>query len=252
MRLVDFIPDNHLCFFVTNLVESLDFKKNERKYKYTKGKLAYSRHMLTRLVIMALVDGIFSSRKIMKLAEENTVYMHLSGMDKPDFRTICRFKIECAEQIEEAFNMTVTVAKNSGMVKLKHIAIEGIKYKKNYEYNNIIMHQYYTNKSLNCTNQLECTGKNRVRIITDYGNVLSKCMALKMETEKGKFEFAKRKMIVEWTFGNIKENLKYTEFLTRGIKQILTENNLISISHNIKRIHNQKQNKNNSNNQPNT
>ena len=501
-RLVSFIPDNHLCFFIANLVEGLDFKKNERKYKYTKGKPAYSRHMLTRLVIMASVDGIFSSRKIMKLAEENMVYMYISGMDKPDFRTICRFKIECAEQIEEAFKLTVTVAKNAGMVKLKHIAIDGtkmkanassnnlinqeeiktirellkkgieadeeedkiygdkrgdeippellsktkvkemikearkansdtknenklrktssklleqasqspeqkelvlkklnhtenelkktkqktisltdpecrwmmnkknrmelaynmqiavdydsgiiltntvtqeptdhyqlipqiedtietvgqlpdytaisadngyftktnlqyldenkldgyipnrkqvyetkkhfiknkpyskhnfkynqqkdlyicpnnqtLKYKKTYKYNNVNMRQYYTNKCLKCINQLECTGANRVRIITDYGSVLSKRMALKMETENGKTEFAKRKMTVEWPFGNIKENLKYTEYLTRGIKQIQTENNLISISHNIKRIHNQKLNKNQPNNQPNT
>ena len=57
-------------FLSPNLLDGLDFKKNERKYKYTKGKPAYSRHMLTRLVIMASVDGIFSSRKIMKLAEE--------------------------------------------------------------------------------------------------------------------------------------------------------------------------------------
>jgi hypothetical protein len=114
---------------------------------------------------------------------------------------------------------------------------EKLEYKKTYQYNNIHMRQYYTNKCLNCTNQLECTGKNRVRIITDYGDVLSKRMALKMETEKGKIEFAKRKMTVEWPFGNIKENLKYTEYLTRGIPQTQTENNLISISHNIKRIH---------------
>ena len=125
-------------FLSPNLVDGLDFKKNERKYKYTKGKPAYSRHMLTRLVIMASVDGIFSSRKIMKLAEENMVYMYLSGMDKPDFRTICRFKIECAEKIEEAFKMTVTVAKNSGMVKLKHIAIDGTEIKANTSSTNLI------------------------------------------------------------------------------------------------------------------
>ena len=77
-------------------------------------------------------------------------------------------------------------------------------------------------------------------------------MALKMETEKGKIEFAKRKMTVEWPFGNIKENLKYTEYLTRGIKQTQIENNLISISHNIKRIHKLKQNKPGPNYQSNT
>ena len=61
-------------------------------------------------------------------------------------------------------------------------------------------------------------------------------MALKMESEKGKLEFAKRKMAAEWPFGNIKQNLKYTEYLSRGIQQNQTETNLICISHNIKRI----------------
>ena len=137
-RVVDFIPENHICFFIANLVDGLDFKKNERKYKYTKGRHAYSRQMLTRLVIMASVDGVFSSRKIMRLAEENMVYMYISGMDKPDFRTICKFKIECAKQIEEAFKMTVIVAKDTGMVKLKHMAIDGTKIKANASPTNLI------------------------------------------------------------------------------------------------------------------
>jgi len=62
--------------------------------------------MLLWIVSMDSVDGVFSSRKI---AEENLVYMYLSGRDKPDFRTICRFKIECAQEIEDAFKMTVKV-----------------------------------------------------------------------------------------------------------------------------------------------
>jgi len=94
--------------------------------------------MLLKIVIMASVDGIFSSRKIMRLAEENMVYMYLSGMDKPDFRTICRFKIECGKQIEDAFKMTIKVAKKSEMVQLKHIAIDGTKIKANASPANLI------------------------------------------------------------------------------------------------------------------
>jgi transposase len=110
------------------------------------------------------------------------------------------------------------------------------------------MRQYYTNKCKNCPNQIECTGKDRFKIITDYNDVLSKQMALKMDTEKGKLEFAKRKMTVEWPFGNIKQNLKHTEYLTRGIQQTQTENNLICISHNIKRIHKETNQTNNTKN----
>jgi transposase len=52
-------------------------------------------------------------------------------MDKPDFRTICRFKIECIREIEEAFKMPVNVANNIGLVQLNHIAIDGTKIKAN-------------------------------------------------------------------------------------------------------------------------
>lgn len=78
------------------------------------------------------------------------------------------------------------------------------------------MHQYYCNDCLKCSDQEKCVGKNRVRVITDYGDVLTKQMALKMESTNGKLEFAKRKEAVEWPFGNIKQNLKYIEFITRG------------------------------------
>jgi transposase len=63
---------------------------------------------------------------------------------------------------------------------------EKLKYKKTYNYNNINMRQYYTNKCLNCPNQLECAGKDRYKIITDYGDISSKRMASKMETDNGK------------------------------------------------------------------
>lgn len=60
-----------------------------------------------------------------------------------------------------------------------------------------------------------------------------------METDEAKSEYAKRKETVEWPFGNVKQNLKFTEYYARGLKQIQTENNLICTSHNIKRIFNQ-------------
>jgi len=137
-RVTDFIPENHVCYFIATIAEKVDFEKINQKYRHTKGEPAYSRRMLLRLVLMASVDGVFSSRHIAKLAEENVVYMYLSGMDKPDFRTICRFKIECAEEIEETFKMTIEVARKMGMVKLNHVAIDGTKLKANASNANLI------------------------------------------------------------------------------------------------------------------
>jgi len=51
--------------------------------------------------------------------------MYLTGNEKPDFRTICNFKKECKELIEEAFKKTVMVAKALGMLNLGHISTDG-------------------------------------------------------------------------------------------------------------------------------
>ena len=127
----DLIPVDHICYLVVAIVNSIDMSEVEKKYRFTPGNPAYSRRMLLRLVIMASVDGIWSSRKIARLAHENVVYMYLTGNEKPDFRTICNFKRECKELIEEAFKKTVTVARSLGMVNLGHISTDGTKIKAN-------------------------------------------------------------------------------------------------------------------------
>ncbi|PXF53041.1 MAG: IS5/IS1182 family transposase, partial [Candidatus Methanophagaceae archaeon] len=127
----DLIPVDHICYLAVAIVNSIDMSAVEKKYRFTPGNPAYSRRMLLRLVIMASVDAIWSSRKIARLAHENVVYMYLTGNEKPDFRTICNFKRECKELIEEAFKKTVTVARSLGMVNLGHISTDGTKIKAN-------------------------------------------------------------------------------------------------------------------------
>ena len=50
---------------------------------------------------------------------------------------------------------------------------------------------------------------------------------------QGKEEYKKRKKTVDWPFGNIKQNLGLREFLTKGVKNVKNEFNLVCISHNL-------------------
>ena len=77
----DLIPVDHICYLVVAIVNRIviDMSEVEKKhrFRFTPGNPAYSRRMLLRLVIMASVDAIWSSRKIARLAHENVVYMYL-------------------------------------------------------------------------------------------------------------------------------------------------------------------------------
>ncbi len=93
-RITDFIPEDHICNLVVAVVNSLSIWNVEKKYRYQPGHPAYPRRMLLRLMVQAAIDGMFSSRKIDRLAQENVIYMYLAGNAKPDFRTLCNFRRE--------------------------------------------------------------------------------------------------------------------------------------------------------------
>ena len=58
----------------------------------------------------------------------------------------------------------------------------------------------------------------------------------KMNTEKGKEIYKLRAITVEPAFGDIKENKGIREFLTRGIKTVKTEFNLVCTASNLTKI----------------
>ncbi|MEG3225322.1 MAG: hypothetical protein BME94_07365 [Methanobacteriales archaeon Met13] len=121
----ELIPENHICHLIVSLVDNLDFSSVDEKYRCTRGRPAYSRKMLLRLLLLAYINCVFSSRKIAKLAEENVIFMYVTGGEKPDFRTICNFKIECKYLFAMAFLETVYFARSLGMVKLGDLPIDG-------------------------------------------------------------------------------------------------------------------------------
>ncbi|MCX6750058.1 MAG: IS1182 family transposase, partial [Candidatus Pacearchaeota archaeon] len=61
-------------------------------------------------------------------------------------------------------------------------------------------------------------------------------MKKKLETKEGKHIYSLRKTIVEPVIGNIKYNLGFTEFLIRGLDGAKLELNLVSLTHNLKKI----------------
>ena len=137
LDLRELIPKDHPCYFIQNVVDEIDFSKVDLNYCYKAGKPAYSRKMLLRLVLMGAFNGGLSGRQVAAKAATDVSYMYLAGMEKPDFRTINRFKVDHAELIDDAFKTTVLMAKELDLIKLKHIAIDGTKIKAKASINNL-------------------------------------------------------------------------------------------------------------------
>lgn len=89
-----------------------------------------------------------------------------------------------------------------------------------------------------CPYQKMCTKrKDGIRYIKSFPYRIERnAMNEKMNTEKGKETYKLRALTVEPEFGDIKENKGMRGFLTRGIRTVRTEFNLVCTACNLKKI----------------
>ena len=87
------IPQNHMVRKVNEAVEKIDMQTVYSQYKGG-GTSSYHPRMMMKVLIYAYSEQIYSSRKIAKALKENIYFMWMSGNNRPDFRTINRFRGE--------------------------------------------------------------------------------------------------------------------------------------------------------------
>jgi transposase len=126
----DLIPDDHMCFLVEGLVDSLDYSTFDIRYSGA-GHPAYHPRILLKLLIMGVLDRVRSSRRLARNARENVVYMYLSEKLAPDFRTISDFRKDNPELVKEVFKHTVSFAKEEGLLDLSYLSTDGSKVRAN-------------------------------------------------------------------------------------------------------------------------
>ncbi|MGD2248212.1 MAG: IS1182 family transposase [Candidatus Methanofastidiosia archaeon] len=122
----DYIPENHVARVVSRIIDHIDLTGIILSYDH-KGAPAYNPRMMFKVAVYAYLIGIRSSRKIDALLEDSLVFMYLSGGQTPDFRTICRFRNEHTEKIEEIFQQVVELCAKLDMVGLENVYSDGSK-----------------------------------------------------------------------------------------------------------------------------
>lgn len=126
----ELIPEDHICFLIEALVDSMDFSSFDLKYAGA-GHPAYHPRILLKILLMGVMDRVRSSRRLAKNARENIVYIYLSEKLTPDFRTISDFRKDNPKIVKEAFRYTVELGKQEGLLDLSHLSTDGSKIKAN-------------------------------------------------------------------------------------------------------------------------
>ena len=124
----ELIPENHPVRTVSAIIDRLDISDIESTYKGG-GTSSFHPRMLLKVIVYSYMSNVYSGRRMERLLHENVNYMWLSGMSRPDFRTINRFRSErlCDGRFEELFRQTVIMMNEEGVVSLKVQYIDGTK-----------------------------------------------------------------------------------------------------------------------------
>lgn len=119
----DYLPKDHLAWFIDDVVEQLDLNCLYKKVPSV-GNPSYHPKMMLKILFYGYATSNFSSRKITKGLETDVAFIFLSGMQKPDFRTISDFRKNNPEELSNLFIQIVRLCKKLGLVGLGHISLD--------------------------------------------------------------------------------------------------------------------------------
>jgi transposase len=128
----ELVPPEHLAHFVRNLVrDDLDLEAIHADYDEARGFPPYHPTMMTALLLYAYTQGLFSSRKIARACEERVDVMAVTALQRPDFRTIAKFRLRHLRALSGLFVQVLKLCQRAGLVSLGHVAVDGTKVKAN-------------------------------------------------------------------------------------------------------------------------
>ena len=128
----EWLPEDHLSYFVCDLIDQLDLSQIEQHYeREERGYPPYHPRMMTKVLVYGYCVGVFSSRRLEKRLAEDIAFRVLAAGNEPDFRTISEFRRIHLKALEGLFVQVLQLALTMGAMKLGRVAIDGTKVKAN-------------------------------------------------------------------------------------------------------------------------
>jgi transposase len=130
--LLEWLPEDHLSYFVSDLIDELDLGAIEKRYeREDRGYPPYHPQMMSKVLVYGHCVGVFSSRRLEKRLIEDVAFRVLEAGNEPDFRTISEFRRIHLKALEGLFEQVLHMALQLSAMKLGRVAIDGTKIKAN-------------------------------------------------------------------------------------------------------------------------
>lgn len=128
VSMADWLPDDHLVWFVIDAVASLDTSAfHTRAQLGGVGRQGYDPDMLLTLFVYAMAHGERSSRKIERLCHTDIAFRIICVSDIPDHTVLARFRQHHEHALADLLTATLRLAAQLGMIRLGVVAFDGTK-----------------------------------------------------------------------------------------------------------------------------
>jgi len=140
---VEWLPANHLVFFLLDLAADLDLSAIYAVYEARdpRGVKAYEPRMMVVLLLYAYCVGIPSSRRIERACWEDAAFRVLTGNQQPDHSRISDFRLVHLDALAGLFVQVLRLCQKAGLVSLGNVALDGTKVKANASKHKAMSHE---------------------------------------------------------------------------------------------------------------
>jgi IS5 family transposase len=87
--------------------------------------------MMVALLLYGYSRGVYSSRQLARACEERLDFMAVTGLNRPDFRTVSDFRKRHLAALSDLFVQVLQLCRQAGLVRLGHVAVDGTKLRAN-------------------------------------------------------------------------------------------------------------------------
>ena len=124
------LGEDHLCFFVHEVVERLDMQPFLDANSEEGGQL-YHPSLMLKVWLYAYVIGLTSARRLEQRIREDLAFRYLAGGAQPDFWALNEFRRCHPVGINSAFVQVLEMAQKLGLRRLGTVAIDSTRVKAN-------------------------------------------------------------------------------------------------------------------------
>lgn len=128
----DWLPADHLAWFLLEVVSELDLKSlHDKSKRGGVGREGYDPAVLLVVWLYASARGISSSRQIERACSEDVAFRVLCAQDVPDHTVLAKFRQRHQHAIAKLFAQVLLLCVAAGLGKFGVIAIDGTKIRAN-------------------------------------------------------------------------------------------------------------------------